>query len=188
MSDAASMHGGADAEYDRLRETLASTEAELKRYASTLEKLQGELKASRLEVAGARGETVHVRGFLKQAQAQLEAAEAHIEQLRAQAKKREALLQARHDDIAALRASTSWRLTRPLRGATYLARGGVGTFLRRWKEYQRSGPQSPAPAQMPAAAPGFEDPNAAYLFKPAPSADEAGTVTLNELYRLSRSL
>ena len=58
-----------DIENARLRAALADATADLGRHDSSLAKLQGELKATRLEIAGARGETVQFRGMVERAQA-----------------------------------------------------------------------------------------------------------------------
>ncbi len=127
-----------DTEHERTRMALANAEADLQRHAAALAKLQGEFAASRLEVAGARGETVQYRGFLGQAEADVAAAFAHIEELRAHAAQREteigrlhaelvgvaaahALLRA---EIDGLRASLSWRMSAPIRVAGRLLRRG----------------------------------------------------------------
>jgi hypothetical protein len=115
---------------------LADAQADLQRHEVALAKLQGELMASRLEVSGARGETVQFQGFLRRAEAQAAAAHAHIEELRAHAASREAEIARLHADIStlhagmavlradgdALRASLSWRITSPLRRTVRLLR------------------------------------------------------------------
>ena len=89
--------------------------------------------ASRLEVAGARGETVQFQGFLRRAEAQAIADHAHIADLRAHAATREAeivrlqadmgaRMAALQSEIDALRRSTFWRISAPARAAVRLLR------------------------------------------------------------------
>ena len=180
-----------ETEIDRLQTVLIDARDDLQRHGAALAKLQGELAASRLEVSGARGETVQFHGFFLRAEAQAAEAKAQAEELRAHAARLQAEIARLHDaaaalraEVAALRASFSWRVTRPMRAASWRARGlrrRVGGLLRLAAE--------PAPDPALPSPPRPVDPNEPYLFKPAPAPDDGrGIVTLDGLYHLSRSL
>jgi hypothetical protein len=132
----------AETEADRLRIAFAEVQTDLQRHTAVLSKLQGELMASRLEVSGARGETVQFQGFLRRAEAEAAAARVHIAELRANAAAREAEIAARHKaeiarlhdristlqaEIDALYASRSWRLSAPIRMASRILGRTGGT-------------------------------------------------------------
>ena len=136
MADPVTLPLAVETENDRLRMALADAQADLQRHAAALLKLQGELMASRLEVAGARGETVQFQGFLRRAEAQASADHAHIAELRAYAATREAEIVRLHTqmntlqaelgelraEIGALRASPFWHILKPAQGLVRLLR------------------------------------------------------------------
>jgi hypothetical protein len=127
----------AETDADHLRVALAEVQNDLQRHGAILSRLQGELMASRLEVSGARAETVQFQGFLRRAEAEAAAAHAHIAELRANAASREAENADRHEaeivrlrgrmdtlqaEIDALYASRSWRMSAPIRAASRIMR------------------------------------------------------------------
>ena len=143
MANPAALPLESETEAGRLQRALTDAQTDLQRHSGTLSKLQGELMASRLEVSGIRAETVQYQGFLRRAEMQIAAAHvhaanleteiarlhAHIEELRAHAGNRDGEIVRLHAHIAtlqnevgqlrtygdAVRASTSWRITQPLR-------------------------------------------------------------------------
>ena len=184
----------AETELHRVSRALADAQADLQRHCAALQKLQGELMISRLEVATARTEIVRHQSLLRTAQADLQAAHASIEELPAIAMEREAEIT---------------RLRRELQGAGPVIKLPAvlvlraARFSRRVLAHNASATQVVArvrgrlprlgarPERPPAGAP--VDPNERYTFKPAeqpgePPPGAQGHVSLNELYRLSRSL
>jgi hypothetical protein len=115
MADAAAQSLTQETEADRLRALLTQAQGELERHIAALLKLQGELMASRIEVSGARGETVQYQGFLRRAEADIAAAQA-----REMALAGEVAALTRHAEtleagLQAVRASLSWRVSSPVR-------------------------------------------------------------------------
>jgi FkbM family methyltransferase len=122
----------AEADNARLRASLADVNADLARHNKALSQVQNDLLSTRQEVADARAESNHFRELMKQAQAQsaalqvernhLKQAQAqsaalqvksnHFQELMKQAQAQSAALQV---EVHALRASTSWRLSAPIR-------------------------------------------------------------------------
>ena len=200
-----------ETETDRLRMALAEARADLQRRDAALLRLQGELMASRLEVAGARGETVQFQGMLRRSQeaeattaqawAELESANSEIAQLHADVAALQSVIATLQAEIVVLRggmdllrASASWRMSAPIRLAGRLMRRIRAAGLRLLRANRRTIPRQAAPvAQPPAALPSLGDPNARAIFQAAPFADHPageaeGVVTLDGLYHLSRSL
>ncbi len=161
------MVGSFDTENARLRAALADARLDLERHHNCLAKLQGELMAARLEIAGARGETVQFRGMVERAEAATRIEQAQLIALRPAFAALETELGLVRAELAALRGSLSWRMTEPLR-----------QVLWRLNRLRRPPPPLPAPA----------DPNERYLFKPCEALDDRGeTVTVERLYELSRA-
>nr|WP_321986241.1 hypothetical protein [uncultured Lichenicoccus sp.] len=188
---------------DRLHRLLAGVEAELREHRLALSRLQGELAASRLEVAGARGETMVYRAMVQRAQAELAEAElaqaglagqaADVAGQDAEIARLHAIIAAQHSEmqslgtaIVALYASFSWRVSRPVRVASRSIRrilrapAAVRRLVRRVPTAPdhagaAASPQEspPASAPPPAPPPGMVDPNAGHVFQAAPMA-EAG--------------
>jgi hypothetical protein len=192
----------AETEADRLRFALTESEADLRRHGTVLKRLQGEVMASHLEVAGARSETVQFQGMLRRAEEDAAAAHRRVAALEAEIARQNAAIAALHAEVVPLRtatdlmrASLSWRISAPVRVFGRLARVLLvrQPVLRRAIQKLRGRPQlappltpSPPPAAPP---PPRADPNARYIFQPAPSSDDGtGVVTLDTLYHLSRSL
>jgi hypothetical protein len=194
---------------------LAEAEADLQRHDAALLRLQGELMASRLEVSGAREETVQFRGMLHRAEeaaaTAASAAHARIVSLEADAIGRDAeiirlhaaitTLQAEIHAIRAgmdlLRASFSWRISAPVRAVGGVIRAIRSTLVRGIGATRPglrhavlpSGVPPPLPLPLPAPA----DRAARAIVQPAPLADphpaaEEGVVTLDALYQLSRAI
>jgi hypothetical protein len=201
-----------DTETDRLRRALAEAEAELQRHGAALAKLQGELMASRLEVSGAREETVQLRGMLRRAEANLRKAEAsasadqaRIASLEADAIGRNAEIMGLQAEIGRLQAETralrtgmdvlhaslSWRISAPVRLAGRVMRRILRPAIRRAAVSLRAASPPPSPSAPPPAAPlpapADLPPRAILQADPRPAATE-GVVTLDALYQLSRSL
>jgi chromosome segregation ATPase len=165
------MVGFLDTENARLQAALADARADLERHHSGLAKLQGELMAARLEIAGARGETVQFRGMVERAEAATRIEQVQLIALRPELAELERKLGSVQAELAALRGSLSWRMTAPLRRV-------VWRLNRLRARLRRPPPPLPAPA----------DPNERYLFKPGEAAAERGeTVTVERLYELSRA-
>jgi hypothetical protein len=201
----------AETEADRLRFTVSELQADLQRHRLMLRRLQGEIAASHLEVAGARGETVQWQGMLRQAEAdaaivypsriapleaEIASLTSEITELRAIIADREVANVALRADVDLIRASLSWRISTPVRIVGRLARRLTG---RQWRlarplpTLRVSLPATPEVAPPPVVAsiaPAMPtDPNARYAFQVAPPSDnEAGILTLDALYHLSRSL
>jgi hypothetical protein len=208
MADPAALILEEETEIDRLRMALADALADLQRRDAALLRLQGELMASRLEVARARRETVQFQGLLRRAEeagaaqataharAGLESATANAEitQLHAVIATLQAETSALRTGMDLLRASASWRISAPVRVVGRLMRGvrrvarGVPWAIRR--------PLLPRTAPLPQsleALPNPADPNQGAIlqtgpFVEHPAGDAEGIVTLNALYQLSRSL
>jgi hypothetical protein len=201
MASPGAGHLAAETETDRLNTALAQAQAELQRQSAALAKLQGELMASRLEVSGARAETVQFQGFLSRAEAEAGLAYAQIMALKAHVARDAAEIVALRTGLNrieaerdALRASFSWRISVPIRVAGGLARRARRAAMRSGTRVTAIEPQpTPAPDGRQSPPPPV-DPNAPYIFRPAifkpgpvPSGAPA-VVTLDELYKLSRSL
>ena len=215
MADATTWIVEEQTETDHLRTTLAEAHTDLQRRDAALLKLQGELMASRLEVAGARSETVQFQGLLRRAEeaaasaaqacARLESATASrdseiaqlhgvIATLQAVVTTLEAETSALRAGMDLLRASVSWRISAPVRVAGRLIRS-IRTATARLPRAIRHMPrhQTAPVEQLPVALPSPSDPNARAIFRAAPfgehpSGEAEGLVTLDELYHLSRSL
>jgi hypothetical protein len=189
-----------ETETDRLRAILAEARADLQRRDAALLKLQGELMVSRLEVAGARDETVQFRGMLRRAEdaaARLEALgdrNAEIMELHAVIATLQSETSALRAAIGLLHASASWRISAPVRLAGRWMRGIRTAARPLLRAIRRARPHQTAPvAQPPATLAIPEDPNARIMFQgasfmEAAPAEAEGVVTLDALYRLSRSL
>ena len=184
----------AETELHRVSRALADAQADLQRHCAALQKLQGELMISRLEVATARTEIVRHQSLLRTAQADLETAHARMEELKAITAEREAeITQLRRERKAAspvikMPAMLAWRAARF--SHRIMARS-VGAALVVARMRDRVHGLSAPPKQPPATA--AADPNERYTFKPAetpaqPPPEAQGHVSLHELYRLSRSL
>jgi hypothetical protein len=210
MADPAALILEEETETDRLRMALADTLSDLQRRDAALLKLQGELMASRLEVARARRETVQFQGLLRRAEeagaaqataharAGLESAtaswNAEITQLHAVIATLQAETSALRTGMDLLRASASWRISAPIRVVGRWMRGvrrvarGVPRAIRR--------PLLPRTAPLPQsleALPNPADPNQGAILQTGPFVEHPtdateGVVTLNALYQLSRSL
>ena len=212
MADATTRIVEEQTETDHLRTTLAEAHTDLQRRDAALLKLQGELMASRLEVAGARSETVQFQGLLRRAEeaaaqacTRLESATASrdseiaqlhgvIATLQAVVTTLEAETSALRAGMDLLRASVSWRISAPVRVAGRLIRS-IRTATARLPRAIRHMPrhQTAPVEQLPVALPSPNDPNARAIFRAAPfgehpSGEAEGLVTLDELYHLSRSL
>ena len=162
-----------DTENARLRAALADARVDLERHQSCLAKLQGELMAARLEVAGARGETVQFRGMVERAEAATRIEQVQLIALRPAFAALERELGAVRAELATLRNSLSWRVTEPLRQGLWRL-----NLLRARLRH----PPPPLPTPLPA------DPNERYLFKPGEATVDRGeTVTVERLYELSRT-
>ncbi len=124
--------------------------------------------------------------------------DAEIAQLRATIAALRAEVAALEADMELLKHSASWRISAPVRVAGRFARrfraagAPLRDAIRSARPHQtepmmptRTGPSSPTSSHNP------HDPNARLIFQPAPelsSGEAAGVVTLDALYRLSRSL
>jgi hypothetical protein len=194
-----------ETETDRLRRTLAESHADLQRRDAALLKLQRELMVSRREVAGAREETVQFQGMLRRAEAAAAVAMETCTGLEAAAASRTAeiaqlqtVITTLQGEASALRASmhlvyasASWRMSAPVRVVGQLMRSvrnaaGLRRAIRGASPHQ-------TPPLSPAALPSPADPNIVAIFQAAPfveppSGEGEGVVTLDALYRLSRSL
>jgi hypothetical protein len=198
-----------ETETDRLRRTLAESHADLQRRDAALLKLQRELMVSRREVAGAREETVQFQGMLRRAEAAAAAAMETCTRLEAEAEAEAAsrtaeiaqlqtVITTLQGEASALRASmhlvyasASWRMSAPVRVVGQLMRSvrnaaGLRRAIRGASPHQ-------TPPLSPAALPSPADPNIVAIFQAAPfveppSGEGEGVVTLDALYRLSRSL
>ena len=204
-----------ETETDRLRMALAEAEADLQRQAAALSRLQGELMASRLEVSGAREETVQFRGMLQRAEAAAtraaSSAHARIVDLEADAIGRDAELTRLHAAITTLqaeiravragmdllRASFSWRISAPVRVGGRVIRGIRTTLMRgiaaTRPALRHTALRSEAPLPPPPPVPPPNDRAVRAIVQPAPLANSLpaaaeGVVTLDALYQLSRAL
>ena len=131
--------------------------------------------AARLEVAGARGETVQYRAMVERAETATRIEQAQLAPMRAAFTALERDLGSMQAELATLRGSLSWRLTAPLRQLLWRL-----TLLR--ARLRRRPAAQPVPTPSPA------DPNERYLFKPGEAATDRGeTVTVERLYELSRA-
>jgi hypothetical protein len=191
----------AETEVDRLQRALAEVEADLERHKTALSKLQRELMASRLEVSGARSETVQFHGLLRRSQAEAtkavaEAATAHaqiatleadaasgsaeIPRLQAVIASLQAETLALRAGMDVLRASLSWRISAPVRVVGRLTRGIVARMRSllqaTWSRLPPSdqaevATSPPAPLAPPGPSPHPTDPNDGYIFQAAPLAE-----------------
>jgi hypothetical protein len=193
-----------ETETDRLRTALAEARADLQRRDMALLKLQSELMASRLEVAGAREEMVQYQGLLcrmeepaAHARVGLESAvsrNAEITQLRAVIATLQAETLALRAGIDIMRASASWRISAPVRMVGRLTRGFREAALGLLRAIQPVHRHKPALlAQRATTLPNPGEPHKGTLFQASPfvknsSGQAEGVVTLEVLYHLSRSL
>jgi hypothetical protein len=204
-----------ETETDRLRTALAESRTDLQQRDAALLKLQGELMASRLEVAGARGETVQFQGLLRRAEEAAASAAQAIARLESAAASRDTEIAQLHAIIATLqaviatlqaetsalragmdllRASVSWRISVPVRVAGRLMRGIRTAGSRLLRAIQHAPRLQTAPVAQPAVAlPRPGDPDAGAIFQAAPFVEHPvgeaeSIVTLDTLYHLSRSL
>jgi FkbM family methyltransferase len=105
----------AEAAVARLRVRLADVSADLAKHNKALSQVQNDLVSTRLEVADARAESKHFREGMAQAAAEAAHARAqinHFREVMAQAQAQSAALQ---QEIKGLHASTSWRVSAPVR-------------------------------------------------------------------------
>jgi hypothetical protein len=185
---------------DRLRTMLAEARADLQRRDAALLKLQGELMASRLEVAAAREETMQFQGMLRRAEeaaARLEATghrNAELTELHAVIATLRAETSALRVGMDLMHASASWRISAPVRVVGRLmrrARTVASGFIR---TIRHARPHQSAPSVEPRAistSPGDPNEGAIFRAKPLvehPSGAAESVVTLDALYHLSRSL
>jgi hypothetical protein len=103
----------AEADNARLCASLADVTTDLKKHSKALSQVQDDLIPARKEVTDARAATNHFRELLNQAQTQSAAALAELQ----------AQFAATHAEVHALRTSTSWRVSAPVRA--------LGRILRR---------------------------------------------------------
>lgn len=201
----------AETETDRLRFAVTELQADLQRHSLMLKRLQGEVAASHLEVAGARGETVQLQEMLRQAEAdaaiiypsRIAPLEAEVASLEAEIARLHALIAdqaaanvAVQADIDLIRASLSWRISVPIRILGRLARRLPGRQFLPRRRIRTLNERLPSPLHVQPASvvasvspPLPTDPNARYIFRPTTLPDDGtSVVTLDALYHLSRSL
>ncbi len=146
---------------DRLRDDLAHSKADRHRLAMEADRLraallseaalrtqtEAALDAARQQLALAQSASLQAA---QRAQHEREAAQQRLDRLREEAAIRQQALLAQRDEIAELRRSSSWRLTRPLRTVGTLLQGQAGREL---QAGTATPPAPPTPVPAHAAGP-----------------------------------
>jgi len=106
---------GPDADPARLRVRLADLNVDLAKHQKALAQVQTDLVSTRQEVAEARAESKHYREGMAQSAADAAQARAEIAHFREVTRQAQVQVAAVHAELNALHASTSWRVSAPVR-------------------------------------------------------------------------